>query len=66
MREIAKQEGRTRTEVTQIMSLLKLLAEWQAFLAGLTDPKEIKKYSERKLHYGGFAVADNFFIVRIN
>jgi hypothetical protein len=47
--EIAQKEGMTRARVTQIMNLLKLPAEWQEFLIGLEDPKEIRKYSERRL-----------------
>ena len=47
--EVAQNEGMTRARVTQIMNLLKLPTEWQGFLAGLDDPKEIRKYSERRL-----------------
>jgi hypothetical protein len=47
--EIARKEGRTRARVTQIMNLLKLPPEWKTFLAGLDDPKDIPKYSERRL-----------------
>jgi hypothetical protein len=47
--EIARNEGLTRARVTQIMNLLKLPAEMREFLARLDDPKEIRKYSERKL-----------------
>jgi hypothetical protein len=47
--EIAQKEGMTRARVTQIMNLLKLPAEWQEFLAELDDPKEIRKYSERRV-----------------
>jgi ribosomal protein L28 len=47
--EIAKKEGLTRARITQIMNLLKLPPEWRAFLAGLDDPKDIRKYSERRL-----------------
>ena len=47
--EIAGKEGVTRARVTQIMNLLKLPPEWRAFLVGLDDPKEIRKYSERML-----------------
>jgi hypothetical protein len=47
--EIARKEGPTRARVTQIMNLLKLLDEMREFLAGLDDPKEIKRYSERRL-----------------
>ena len=42
-------EGLTRARVTQIMNLLKLPPEWKTFLTGLDDPKDIRKYSERKL-----------------
>ncbi len=47
--EIAKREGLTRARVTQIMNLLKLPPEWQTFLAGLDNPKDIRRYSERRL-----------------
>ena len=47
--EIAKNEGLTRARVTQIMNLLKLPDEMRDFLLGLDDPKEIRKYSERRL-----------------
>ena len=47
--ELAKNEGLTRARVTQIMNLLKLPAEMRDFLAGLDDPREIRKYSERRL-----------------
>ena len=49
MSEIARTEGLTRARVTQIMNLLKLPAEMQNFLLKLEDPKEIRKFSERKL-----------------
>jgi hypothetical protein len=44
MSEVARKEG-----MTQIMNLLKLQAEIQKFLLKLDDPKEIRKFSERKL-----------------
>jgi hypothetical protein len=47
--EIAGKEGLTRARVTQIMNLLKLTPEWKTFLTGLDDPKDIRKYSERRL-----------------
>ncbi len=47
--EIARKEGLTRARVTQIMNLLKLPPKWKAFLAGLDDPEDIRKYSERRL-----------------
>ena len=47
--EIAQKEGLTRARVTQLMNLLRLPAEFKEFLAGLEDPKEIRKYSERRL-----------------
>jgi len=50
--EIGQKEGLTRARVTQIMNLLKLPNEVKTFLAGLGDPKEIQKYSERKLRDG--------------
>jgi hypothetical protein len=49
LNEIAKKEGVTRARVTQIMNLLKLPEEMRDFLLGLDDPKEIRKYSERRL-----------------
>ena len=42
--ELAKKEGLTRARVTQIMNLLKLPIEMQEFLAGLDDPKLLRKY----------------------
>jgi len=48
------------------MNLLRLPAEMQEFLPGFDDPKEIPKYSERKLRHAVLAVADNFFVDRIN
>ena len=47
--EIARSEGLTRARVTQIMNLLKLPAEMREFLVKLDDPREIRKFSERKL-----------------
>ena len=47
--QIANIEGLTRPRVTQIMNLLRLPIDFQDFLAGLDDPKEIRKYSERRL-----------------
>ncbi len=55
--EIAEKHGLTRAKVTQIMNLLKLSPEWKNFLLGLTDPKEIRRYPERRLrnyHIGGY------------
>lgn len=49
MSEIARNEGLTRASVTQIINLLKLPAEIKEFLAGLDDPKEICRYSDRRL-----------------
>jgi hypothetical protein len=60
--EIAKKEGLTRARVTQIMNLLKLPAKMKEYLLGLDDPKEIRKYSERKLRHGVLAVANNSFV----
>jgi|GEM_PF-1403665 len=53
--KIAEKEGLTRARVTQIMNLLKLPPDWKNFLLGLTDPKEIRRYSERRLrnYYSG-------------
>ena len=52
--EIARKEDLTRARVTQIMDLLKLPAEMLVFLLELEDPREIRKFSERKLrdHHG--------------
>ncbi|MBC8434038.1 MAG: hypothetical protein H8D96_19180 [Desulfobacterales bacterium] len=47
--QIAKKEGLTRARITQIMNLLKLPSDLREFLVGLNDPKEIRKYSERKI-----------------
>ena len=47
--DIAKKKGLNRARVTQIMNLLKLPAEMQNFLLKLEDPKEMRKFSERKL-----------------
>jgi hypothetical protein len=47
--EMARARGLTRARVTQIMNLLKLPDELITFLLGLTDPEDIKKYSERRL-----------------
>lgn len=52
--EIARKEGLTRARVTQVMNLLRLPAEFKEFLAGLSDPKEIRKYSERRLRKKDF------------
>jgi len=49
LNEIAAKEGVTRASVTEIMNLLKLPDEMRSFLARLDDPKEIRRYSERKL-----------------
>ena len=64
--ELAKNEGLSGARITQIMNPLRLPAEMQEFLPGLDYPKEIREYSERKLCHGIFAVADNFFVDRIN
>lgn len=47
--DIGKKEGLTRARITQIMNLLKLPQEMQDFLAGLDDPRVIRRYSERRL-----------------
>jgi hypothetical protein len=49
LNEIAIKEGLTRARVTQIMNLLKLTTDMKEFLLGLDNPKEIRKYSERRL-----------------
>ena len=50
--EITRIEGLTPARVTQIMCLLKLPNGVKDLLAGLDDPKEIRKYSVRKLLSG--------------
>lgn len=52
--EIAQKEGLTRARVTQVMNLLRLPTEFREFLTGLEDPKEIRKYSERRLRNKDF------------
>lgn len=47
--ELARKEGLTRARVTQIMNLLKLPAKVQKYLVDLDDPKDIRRYSERRL-----------------
>lgn len=51
MKEIAAKEGLTRARATQVTNLLKLPEEMQELLSRLDDPKEIKRYSERKLRH---------------
>jgi hypothetical protein len=47
--QIAKIEGLTRARVTQIMNLLKLPAVLKEFLTNFQDPREMRRYSERRL-----------------
>ena len=47
--QIAAQERLSRARVTQVMSLLELPQDVQSFLGTLTDPKEIRFFSERRL-----------------
>ena len=47
--QVAAQEGISRARVTQIMSLLALPKQVQRFITGLTGPKEIRFFSERRL-----------------
>lgn len=47
--QIAAKEGLSRARVTQVMSLLKLPADILHFIASLTNPKEIRFFSERRL-----------------
>jgi hypothetical protein len=47
--QVAAQEGLSRARVTQVMSLLELPADVQCFLGRLTDPKDIRFFSERRL-----------------
>jgi ParB-like chromosome segregation protein Spo0J len=49
LNEIAKRERLSRARVTQVMNLLKLPEEVKLLLARLGEPKEIRKYSERRL-----------------
>ena len=49
LNDIARIENLSRARVTQIMNLLKLPANFKAFLASLQDPMEIQRYSERRL-----------------
>jgi hypothetical protein len=49
LKEIAAKEGLTQARVTQVMNLLKLPAEWKELLLRLESPKDIRKYSERRL-----------------
>lgn len=47
--DIAKIEGLTPARVTQIMNLLRLPDYYKKFLISLRDPKDIQRYSERRL-----------------
>jgi hypothetical protein len=47
--QVAAKEGVSRARVTQIMSLLALPANVQRFLGTLTDSKQIRFFSERRL-----------------
>lgn len=47
--ETAANRGLSRARVTQVMGLLKLDKSIQQYLLGLSDPAEIKHFSERKL-----------------
>lgn len=47
--QIAVKEGLSRARVTQVMSLLELPADILYFIASLTNPKEIRFFSERRL-----------------
>jgi hypothetical protein len=47
--QVAAQEGLSHARVTQVMSLLELPVDVQCFLGRLTDPKEIRFFSERRL-----------------
>ncbi len=53
LNQIAKREGLTRARDMQFMNLLKLPDEMREFLLGLHVPKEIGKYSERRLRQIG-------------
>jgi len=54
--EIARAEGLTPARVTQVMNLLKLPREVKNFLTRLRDPKDMRKYSVRKLLSGSISV----------
>ena len=47
--QIAAKQGVSRARVTQVMSLLALPSDVQQFLGALSDPKEIRFFSERRL-----------------
>jgi len=49
LKTIARKEGHTRAQVSLMTNLLKLPREIRDFLLGLDDPREIRKYSERRL-----------------
>ena len=50
--EIARIEDLTPARITQVMNLLKLPNPVKEFLMGLSDPKDVRKYSVRKLLSG--------------
>jgi hypothetical protein len=50
--EIARIEGLTPARITQVMNLLKLPNPVKEFLMGLSDPKDVRKYSVRKIFSG--------------
>ena len=54
--EIARIEGLTPARVTQVMYLLKLPHEVKEILKGLSNPKDVRKYSVRKLLSGQISV----------
>ena len=47
--QLAAKQGVSRARVTQIMSLLVLPSDVQYYLSALSDPKEIRFFSERRL-----------------
>jgi hypothetical protein len=47
--QIAARQGISRARVTQVMSLLALPPDIQRFLGTLTDSKQIRFFSERRL-----------------
>jgi hypothetical protein len=47
--QVAAKHGVSRARVTQLMSLLALLSDVQCYIAALSDPKEIRFFSERRL-----------------
>lgn len=47
--ELAQRQGISRARVTQILNLLKLAPEIREYLESLTDEKQLRYYTERRL-----------------